>query len=88
MFTTCADEEPVLGFTIPPSITFVEATGVGKFVPTANTCICSLVLPHATHLIPLPEPTILYNQGRSQRGGGARGGGRPPIVRETIFLKR
>jgi hypothetical protein len=61
MFTMCADEEPVLGFTIPPSITFVEATGVGKFVPTANTCICSLVLPHATHLIPLPEPTILYN---------------------------
>jgi hypothetical protein len=33
----------------------------GKFVPTANTCICSLVLPHATHLIPLPETTFLFN---------------------------
>jgi hypothetical protein len=61
MFTTCADEEPVLGFTIQPSITFAEVEESGKFVPTANTCICSLVLPHPTHLIPLPETTFLFN---------------------------
>jgi hypothetical protein len=61
MFATCADEEPVLGFTIEPSITFAEAEGIGKFVPTANTCICSLVLPHATHLIPLLETDQLFN---------------------------
>ena len=61
MFTTCTDEEPPLGFTIQPSITFMEATAADKFIPTANTCICSLTLPHATHLIPLPAPDRLYS---------------------------
>lgn len=61
MFVTCADEEPPLGFTIPPSITFVPAQEDGKFVPTANTCICALSLPHATTLIPLPTPDRLFS---------------------------
>lgn len=61
MFATCVDEEPLLGFTIKPNITFAEVESGGKFVPTANTCICSLVIPHATPLIPLPEPDRLFN---------------------------
>ena len=61
MFVTCADEEPLLGFTIPPSITFAEVEAHDKFIPTANTCICSLVLPHAAALIPVPESDRLFN---------------------------
>ena len=60
MFCTCADEEPPLGFTLQPSIEFVEAEA-NKFLPTANTCICCLTLPHATHTIPLPPPDQLYS---------------------------
>ena len=62
MFVTCADEEPLLRFTIPQSITFAEVEAHDKFIPTAaNTCICSLVLPHAAALIPIPESERLFN---------------------------
>ena len=61
MFVTCADEEPLLGFTISPRITFAEVEAHDKFMPIANTCICSLVLPHAAALIPIPESDLLFN---------------------------
>jgi hypothetical protein len=61
MFTTCADEEPPLGFTIQPNINFIDVAAANKFIPTANTCICALTLPHATHLIPMPAPDHLYS---------------------------
>ena len=61
MFATGADEEPPLGFKIQPSIIFVEAATSDSFLPTANTCICSLTLPHASHQIPLPAPDRLYS---------------------------
>lgn len=57
-FTTGSEEEPVLGFTISPCLKFLEAGT--SFLPTANTCICSLNLPHATSDIPLPEPQHLF----------------------------
>ncbi|XP_077862995.1 uncharacterized protein LOC144345437 [Saccoglossus kowalevskii] len=50
-FVTGADEEPVLGFSIAPSIEFVDVTST--FIPTANTCINCLSLPRATLNIPL-----------------------------------
>ena len=61
MFGAGADEEPLIGFTIQPSITFSVAEAHGKFVPTANTCICSLVLPHASAFIHLPALNQLFN---------------------------
>ncbi|KAJ8307823.1 hypothetical protein KUTeg_001005 [Tegillarca granosa] len=39
-FVTGAPEEPLLGFTKQPSILFCE-----EILPTANTCICRLMLP-------------------------------------------
>ena len=50
-FTTGASDEPGLGFIINPSIVFIDATT--SFIPTANTCICCLNLPLATHQIHL-----------------------------------
>ena len=61
MFTTCADEEPPLGFKVQPSINFTEATGSDKFIPTANMCICSLTLPYGIQLVPLPASDQLIS---------------------------
>ena len=51
-FVTGADEEPVLGFKIAPSIHFPEVEI--SFLPTANTCINCLQLP-------CPQPTLDAN---------------------------
>lgn len=42
-FTCGADEEPVLGFSIPPQIIFVSSSGY--FLPSSNTCTNTLNLP-------------------------------------------
>ncbi|XP_061170625.1 uncharacterized protein LOC133180021 [Saccostrea echinata] len=51
-FVTGADEEPVLGFQIPPTIQFPEV--INSLILTANTCINSLQLPR-------PKPSIDTN---------------------------
>ncbi|XP_056003517.1 uncharacterized protein LOC125657381 [Ostrea edulis] len=51
-FVTGADEEPLLGFKIPPTIQFPEV--MNSFIPTANTCINSLQLPR-------PKPDLNVN---------------------------
>lgn len=58
-FVTGADHEPVLGFGIPPSIAFVEYQE--SFIPTANTCICSLNLPRASTHVSLPPQEKLFS---------------------------
>lgn len=57
-FATGAEEEPVLGFSIDPSIVFVDAEN--GFVPTANTCINSLKLVRPTISKPLPSEYALF----------------------------
>ena len=57
-FATGAEEEPVLGFSIHPSIVFVDAEN--GFVPTANTCINSLKLVRPTISKPLPSEYALF----------------------------
>ena len=42
-FTTSTDEEPPLGYTVQPTITFVQSSI--SIIPTANTCINRLTLP-------------------------------------------
>ena len=59
-FATGVDEEPLLGFTIHPSLIFVEAEN-GNFLPTANTCINSLKLPRASLSNPIVDVNVLYN---------------------------
>ncbi|KAK3737738.1 hypothetical protein QZH41_018284 [Actinostola sp. cb2023] len=59
-FTTGEDEEPVLGFKIPPSLVFVDADD-GHFLPTANTCINRLKLPVATMTHPKSLTEVLHN---------------------------
>ena len=58
-FATGGENEPILGFSIQPSIAFVEA--VKGFVPTANTCINLLQLPRPTLSLPLPASEELFN---------------------------
>ena len=58
-FATGAEEEPVLGFSIQPSLLFIEAEG--SFLPSANTCINCLKLPRATVDKPLPSEEHLFN---------------------------
>ena len=58
-FTTGADNEPALGFTIHPSLTFVEATT--SFFPSANTCISCITLPHPSMDCSLPPKEKLFN---------------------------
>lgn len=60
-FATGADIEPVLGFTLDPSIVFMEVTSTKSFIPTANTCINCLTLPRPTIEEPLPDAKILFN---------------------------
>ena len=57
-FATSTDEEPMLGFAMPPSIKFHEFTK--SFLPTANTCINVLTLPHGSITIPLPCDEKLF----------------------------
>lgn len=53
------DEEPVMGYKIHPSLTFIE-TDNGSFLPTANTCIKMLNLPIATVSNPKPPTEKLH----------------------------
>lgn len=61
-FVTGAEEEPVLGFAIPPSISFTCATNKSKwsFLPTSNTCSQMLKLPTGSHSYPLPPEDVLF----------------------------
>ena len=61
-FVTGAEEEPILGFAIPPSICFTAATSKNKwaFVPTSNTCTQTLYLPTGSHDCPLPSEDQLF----------------------------
>ena len=61
-FVTGAQEEPVLGFVLKPSIEFVEAESNLKwsFLPTGNTCINKLRLPRPNRDIALSEEKELF----------------------------
>ncbi|XP_006815367.1 uncharacterized protein LOC102808559, partial [Saccoglossus kowalevskii] len=58
-FATGADEEPILGFMMDPSIEFVEVDN--SFLPSANTCINSMKLPRSTLTQELPPMDALFN---------------------------
>ena len=58
-FGTCADEEPVLGFCVQPTLNFFEVTS--SFIPTSNTCINAINLPRPTINIPLIGTEELFN---------------------------
>ncbi|XP_033748894.1 uncharacterized protein LOC117333620 [Pecten maximus] len=59
-FATGASEEPVLGFTLHPSIDFHEVLPSSSFLPTANTCINCLKLARASLEIPQPPDNDLF----------------------------
>lgn len=59
-FTTGGDEEPILGYKMPPSIIFVHPIK-NCFLPSANTCINCLKLPRGSLNIPLPSEEVLHN---------------------------
>lgn len=58
-FVTGAEEEPVLGFVLHPSLRFVQVTST--FIPTSNTCINCLNLPRPSLDIPLLSEDKLFN---------------------------
>ncbi|KAL5007947.1 hypothetical protein ScPMuIL_013528 [Solemya velum] len=58
-FVTGADEEPVLGFALCPSIQFCVVDT--SFIPTANTCINCLNLPRPTSETSLPADENLFS---------------------------
>lgn len=58
VFATSTDEEPVLGFKTEPCILFCEV--ISSFLPTANTCTNTLVLPRPTQEIKLPKREELF----------------------------
>ena len=60
-FVTCTDDEPVLGFALHPSITFVEVESESKMIPTASTCINQLRLPRLSVGLKLFEESKLFN---------------------------
>ncbi|XP_070556010.1 G2/M phase-specific E3 ubiquitin-protein ligase-like isoform X2 [Ptychodera flava] len=67
-FVTGAEDEPVLGFRITPSVEFVEMTQ--SYLPTANTCINRLTLPRPTieqQLLPTRQMYDLYDLAFSNR---------------------
>ncbi|KAK3593468.1 hypothetical protein CHS0354_036992 [Potamilus streckersoni] len=57
-FITGTDEKPVLGFKIPVNIRFTSSE---SFLPTANTCINCLTLPHPPQIVKLPDDTTLFH---------------------------
>ncbi|KAJ8303654.1 hypothetical protein KUTeg_018764 [Tegillarca granosa] len=57
-FATGSEEEPALGFSIHPSIAFVETP---SFLPTSNTCINRLNITIPTEENSIPEAKLLYN---------------------------
>ncbi|XP_052242055.1 uncharacterized protein LOC127852211 [Dreissena polymorpha] len=60
-FATGTDEEPMLGFSIHPSIEFVEVQANSSFIPTANTCINCIKLPRPSLEVKLPADTELFS---------------------------
>ena len=56
-FVTCSRQEPLLGFSIKPSIIFSEAASSSKwdFISSAHTCGNTLNLPVRNHKIELPN---------------------------------
>ena len=61
-FTTGLDEEPPLGFDLPPCIQFVPASTSSKwsFIPTANTCSTTMLLPRGSNDLALPDEGDLF----------------------------
>lgn len=61
-FCTAIDQEPPLGFGLPPSIQFVTAVSSCKwaFIPTSNTCSQTLTLPAPSFDISLPAEDELF----------------------------
>ncbi|CAG2220116.1 unnamed protein product [Mytilus edulis] len=58
MFATSSEEEPILGFTLQPSLNFVQRE---SFMPTANTCINRLFLTEPEGNRELPSDKLLSN---------------------------
>ena len=58
-FVTGVNEEPILGYTMQPSIAFT-VVGIGGFLPTSSTCINCLKLPRGTADTPLPDVDKLH----------------------------
>jgi len=58
-FATGAEDEPVLGFVLKPSIEFVEVAS--SFIPTANTCINLMKLPRPTPSTPVLPDNELFS---------------------------
>jgi hypothetical protein len=57
-FATGAEEEPMLGFSLHPTIQFTEVSS--SFVPTANTCANTMNLPRPNSDTPLPPDQTLF----------------------------
>jgi len=67
-FVSGATEEPLLGFTIKPKITFVmlkentvDNHNRANFAPSSHTCSNELILPRPTLIWKLPNAETLYN---------------------------
>ncbi len=59
-FATSADEEPLLGFELAPSIVFTDSLGPKAFHPMANTCISRMTMPRPSDLVKMPEEKDLF----------------------------
>lgn len=59
-FATGTPEEPILGFTLQPSIHFFEVKSRSRFIPTTNTCINNIKLPRSSYDIELPSEEELF----------------------------
>jgi hypothetical protein len=57
-FVTGVDEEPPLGFTVSPTLTFAERQ---SFLPTANTCINKATLTIPLDQNDFPEDNHLFS---------------------------
>ncbi|CAC5414009.1 unnamed protein product [Mytilus coruscus] len=57
-FATSVEEEPILGFTLHPSLHFSERK---SHLPTGNTCINQLMLTIPENGEKLPEDDVLFN---------------------------
>lgn len=57
-FVSGCDEEPVLGFTVHPSIHFSEV--VDTYLPTSNTCVNVLNLARPSTLEHVPTEETLF----------------------------
>ena len=58
-FATGGDEEPPLGYAMPPALHFVDAEK--GFLPTANICINCLKIPRGSIDNQQPADQLLFN---------------------------